>query len=115
VSVGKSLTINNASESSQITYERTNHKSLVQFSSPLGDHTHPERADVFRGDPLSHSWIQDAGNLQRDRQLNALFKSSGPHRHFSIDLPNWLHLARIGPGEADKLSEPKNFSSTAIL
>jgi len=81
-SVREPLTVHDAGECSEITHERTNHKSLVQLSSSLGQNAHSQRADVFCSRPFGRSRVQDAGNLQRNRQRNPLLKSSRPRRHF---------------------------------
>lgn len=81
VPVGKPLTVHNASNGSKIADKRINHQSFVQCSSTLGQYAHSQRADVFCCRPFGRSWVQDAGNLQRERQPNPLFKSSRPSRH----------------------------------
>jgi hypothetical protein len=109
-SAGKPLTVDNASQASEITHLRADHQSLIQISRALGHYTYSQRAHVLRRGAFSGRRVQDAGNLHRDRQPNPLLKSSRARRHSSNNLPNRVQLSGAGLDSTEKF--PK--SSTTL-
>ncbi len=76
--LGHPLTVNDARKGPQIAHERTDHQSFIQISSPLGQDSYSERADVFRSRPLCSGRVLEVGNLHRDSQPSPFLKSSRP-------------------------------------
>src|SRR5260370_18257852 len=74
--VRKPLTINNASESSQIPHKRPDHQALIHFLGPLRQNPHSQRAYVFGNCPLGSGLALDPGDLLRDSQLNTFLQPS---------------------------------------
>jgi len=75
-SVRQPLTVNNAREGPQVSYERIDHQPFIQIPSPLGQDSYSERADVLRSRPLSRGRVLRAGYLYRNNQPNPFFKPS---------------------------------------
>jgi len=75
-SVRQPLTVDNAREGPQVSYERIDHQPFIQISSPLSQDSYSERADVLRSRSLSRGRVLRAGYLYRNSQPNPFFKPS---------------------------------------
>src|SRR5258708_18683877 len=65
-SIGQPLTVNNASNRSQIAHKRVDDQPFIRISSPLRQNSYSDRAHVFRSRPLNLVRTPRVGYLHWD-------------------------------------------------